>query len=133
MLLCQKKIGEEVPQSYYLAKVKPTPKDYMISLDVPKRKKIKFEHEITQVNSILRYTILNEFAWWLNQLYPTWGMCRWEFMTEDCDIGFSVYYMEDDGKRVDLMNERMQSHLVMEEGQIVCTRTCTCKLILLVV
>ncbi|XP_046460982.1 SEC14-like protein 2 isoform X2 [Daphnia pulex] len=97
------KIGEEVPQSYYLAKVKPTPKDYMISLDVPKRKKIKFEHEITQVNSIL----------------------RWEFMTEDCDIGFSVYYMEDDGKRVDLMNERMQSHLVMEEGQIVCTRTCT--------
>jgi hypothetical protein len=31
----------------------------MISLDVPKRKKIKFEHEITQVNSILRYSIWN--------------------------------------------------------------------------
>lgn len=48
-------------------------------------------------------------------------------MTEDCDIGFSVYYVEDDGERVDLMNERIQSHLSMEEGQIVCARTCTCK------
>jgi hypothetical protein len=54
-------------------------------------------------------------------------------MTEDCDIVFNVYYVENDEERVDLMNERIQSHLVMEEGQIVCTRTCTCMLVLLVI
>ena len=47
-------------------------------------------------------------------------------MSEDCDIGFNVYYVENDEERVDLMNERIQSHLAMEEGQIVCIRTCTC-------
>lgn len=74
MLLCQKKIGEEVPQSYYLAKVKPTPKDYMISLDVPKRKKIKFEHEITQVNSILRYsTYLKRIRLVVKPIIPNMG------------------------------------------------------------
>ena len=49
------KLGEEVPLSYYLAKVKPIPKGYMTSVEVQKRKKIKFEYKITQVNSVLRY------------------------------------------------------------------------------
>ena len=52
------KLGEEVPLSYYLAKVKPIPKGYMTSVEVQKRKKIKFEYKITQVNSVLRYGIL---------------------------------------------------------------------------
>ena len=48
-------------------------------------------------------------------------------MTEDCDIGFSVYCIENNGQRIDLItNERIQSHLMMEEGDIVCTRLCTC-------
>jgi hypothetical protein len=48
-------------------------------------------------------------------------------MTEDCDIGFSVYCIEKTGQRIDLItNERIQSHLVMEEGDVICTRLCTC-------
>jgi hypothetical protein len=47
-------------------------------------------------------------------------------MSENCDIGFNVCYVENDEERVDLLNERIQSHLAMEEGQIVCIRACTC-------
>ena len=42
-------------------------------------------------------------------------------MTEEGDIGFSVYYVERNGEKVDLMtNERIQSHLMMEEGELLC-------------
>lgn len=51
-------------------------------------------------------------------------------MTEDSDIGFSVYYVERNGDRVDIItNERVQSHLMMEEGDVVCTRPVLCNLL----
>jgi len=50
-------------------------------------------------------------------------------MTEEGDIGFSAYYVERNGEKVDLMsNERIQSHLMMEEGELLCIRPVLCKL-----
>ena len=49
-------------------------------------------------------------------------------MTEEGDIGFSAYYLERNGDRVDIItNERVQSHLMMEEGDVVCVRPVLCK------
>jgi hypothetical protein len=49
-------------------------------------------------------------------------------MTEDGDIGFSAYYVERNGEKVDLMSsERIQSHLMMEEGELLCVRPVLCK------
>lgn len=49
-------------------------------------------------------------------------------MTEDGDIGFSAYYLERNGDRVDLFpNERVECHLRMEEGEIICVRPVLCK------
>ncbi|EFX85317.1 hypothetical protein DAPPUDRAFT_237865 [Daphnia pulex] len=100
---CSSKIskGGEVPQSYYLDIVKPTPKKNMTSISVASGSKKKLEYKIIQSNSVL----------------------RWEFMTEDGDIGFSAYYVERNGEKVDLMSsERIQSHLMMEEGELLCVR-----------
>ncbi|XP_046633859.1 SEC14-like protein 2 [Daphnia pulicaria] len=94
-------LGGEVPQSYYMETVKPTVKPEMTSMTVSSSSKKKLEYKIIQANSVL----------------------RWEFMTEDSDIGFSVYYVERNGDRVDIItNERVQSHLMMEEGDVVCVR-----------
>jgi hypothetical protein len=49
-------------------------------------------------------------------------------MTEEGDIGFSVYYMKENGEKGYLVTqERIQSHTMMEEGQVVCFRAGTCK------
>jgi hypothetical protein len=50
-------------------------------------------------------------------------------MTEEGDIGFRLYYVKSrGGKKFDVVNmERVESHLVMEEGEIVCTRPVLCK------
>lgn len=48
-------------------------------------------------------------------------------MTENGDIGFSVYYFEMNGDRFDVMtSERIQSDTVMEEGEIFCVRPVLC-------
>lgn len=52
---------------------------------------------------------------------------RWEFMTEEGDIGFTAYYLERNGERVDIVtNDRVQSHITMEEGEIICVRPVLC-------
>ena len=49
-------------------------------------------------------------------------------MTEEGDIGFSAFYLERNGDRVDIIsNERVHSHLMMEEGDIVRVRPVLCK------
>ncbi|XP_057372739.1 SEC14-like protein 2 [Daphnia carinata] len=100
---CSSKIclGGEVPPSYYMEVVKPTPKEYMTSLTLSSGSKKKLEYKIIQTNSVL----------------------RWEFMTEEGDIGFGIHYVERNGERVDLVNnERVESNLIMEEGEVACTR-----------
>ncbi|XP_046633880.1 SEC14-like protein 2 isoform X4 [Daphnia pulicaria] len=95
-------LGGEVPQSYYMEATKPYPKSYMTTLTVPNFGKRKLEFKITQANSML----------------------RWEFMTEEGDISFRLYYVKSKGgKKFDVVNmERVESHLMMEEGEIVCTQ-----------
>ena len=56
---------------------------------------------------------------------------RWEFMTEEGDLMFKVYYLNEKGEKTDLFPlERVDCHLVMEEGEINCTGGRTCKLYL---
>ena len=48
-------------------------------------------------------------------------------MTEGGDIGFRVYYKDSEGVVEDLVSlSRIESHLVIEEGEIVCNRTGKC-------
>lgn len=52
---------------------------------------------------------------------------RWEFMTEGGDIGFRVYYKDPEEGVVDLVPlDRIESHLVIEEGEIICNKTGKC-------
>ena len=46
-------------------------------------------------------------------------------MTEDADVGFHVYCMNGTQKVDVIPWERVPSHMVMEEGMAVCTRTDT--------
>ena len=55
-------------------------------------------------------------------------------MTEEGDIGFRLYYVENrGGEKFDVVNsERIESHLMMEEGEIICTRPVLCKQIFII-
>lgn len=49
-------------------------------------------------------------------------------MTEEADIGFSIYYLKANGEKGYLVTpEKIQSHLMMEVGEVNCTRVGTCK------
>lgn len=48
-------------------------------------------------------------------------------MTEESDLMFKIYYYDQSGGKVDLIPaERVDCHLMMEEGEIVCPRPSTC-------
>ena len=48
-------------------------------------------------------------------------------MTEGGDIGFRVYYKDSEGVIDDLVPlSRIESHLVTEEGELICARTGKC-------
>lgn len=48
-------------------------------------------------------------------------------MTEGGDIGFRVYFKDSEGVIDDLVPlDRIESHLVTEEGEIICARTGKC-------
>ena len=50
-------------------------------------------------------------------------------MTEEGDLMFKLHYRDGNGKMVELFPlERLDCHLVMEEGEINCTGGRTCKL-----
>lgn len=49
-------------------------------------------------------------------------------MTEEGDIGFGVYFSECNDEKIELVPvERVDSHLQMEEGEVVCSKRCTCR------
>ena len=53
--------------------------------------------------------------------------CRWEFKTEDYDIGFGVLLIVD-GKSTPIVPvARVNSHFVAEDGSINCDKLGTCK------
>ncbi|XP_057372671.1 SEC14-like protein 2 [Daphnia carinata] len=93
-------MGGEVPQSYYLCNNAPVAKKYMETLHVIAgvggRKKLKYKIEI--VPSVM----------------------RWEFMTEGGDIEFRVYNSNLNDEEDLLPPNRVDSHLVMEEGELTC-------------
>jgi len=53
---------------------------------------------------------------------------RWEFVTEDRDIMFHVFYRDENGKKVDVVpKQKVESNLIMEEGEIICFSPRICK------
>lgn len=53
--------------------------------------------------------------------------CRWEFKTEDYDIGFGVLHIVDGKSHPVKPVERVNSHVVAEDGSINCDKIGTCK------
>ncbi len=58
---------------------------------------------------------------------------RWQFLTEGCDIGFGVFYKtSDERQKASEMeevypSERVNSHMVPEDGSITCDKIGTCE------
>jgi len=92
-------MGGPVPKEYYLINNAPTPKKYMQALNIMAGGKKKLKFKVDQGNSTL----------------------SWEFLSEGGDVDFRVYYKNTDGIANDLIpRNRVQSHLFMEEGEIIC-------------
>ena len=53
---------------------------------------------------------------------------RWEFKTEDHDIGFGVFYQSLKGNVPVVETSRVNSHVVAEDGSCVCEEPGICKL-----
>ena len=47
-------------------------------------------------------------------------LVRWEFFTEEGDIGFEIYNKKDKKKFHIVPNERIDTHLCKQEGELVC-------------
>jgi len=95
-------MGGPVPQSHYFSCNKPVPTDDMVFATVPSGNKLKIKFEVTA---------------------PI--ILKWDYFTEEGDIGFHIY-LKKDGKKVDLAPfERNDAHLFKEEGEIPCRDICT--------
>jgi len=93
-------MGGPVPKSYYLTTSAPFPKKYMETLNVIAGGKKKLKFKVDDVNSIL----------------------RWEFLSEGGDISYRVYCKNSAEGLIDLVPlDRVDSHLMIEEGQITCS------------
>ncbi len=55
-------------------------------------------------------------------------ICRWEFKTDGYDIGFGILYENKMGPNEEVVPvERVNSHMVPEDGTYVCKKKGTCK------
>lgn len=89
--------GGKVPERYYLRELCVTAD--MDSAVVVKGDKLQLDFLVTNPNSIL----------------------RWEFKTEENDIGFGVHYKgEDETLKVLVPVQRVDSHLIPEDGLLEC-------------
>ncbi len=53
---------------------------------------------------------------------------RWEFRTEDYDIGFGIRLRGDDGVETQIVTpRRVTSHVIPEDGSVICERTGVCE------
>ncbi|XP_050412466.1 retinal-binding protein [Patella vulgata] len=91
--ICQ---GGEVPVSYYLKDTENfTSLQTMI---VPNGETVNFTYNITEPGTVI----------------------SWEFQTEGYDIGFGVFYLKD-GKQISVVAmERVNSHMVPQDGNLSC-------------
>lgn len=121
-------MGGKVPQSYYLSNKTPIPKDYMETLNIiagaSGRKKLKYN--VDMASSVIKYLL--QICTSKRKRIKFYLFTRWEFMTEGGDIGFRIYYKDPNDVTVDLIPlSRVESQLVMEEGEIVCVYVGKCK------
>lgn len=123
-------MGGKIPYSYYLNNKLPVPKDYMetstIIAGAGGRKKIKYITEVPY--SIIRSAHSIDLDTMKSYRPCRYFYTRWEFMTEGGDIGFHVYSKDSNGNKIELIPfARVESHLVMEEGEITCDQPGKCK------
>ncbi|KAL3857236.1 hypothetical protein ACJMK2_011928 [Sinanodonta woodiana] len=92
-MICQ---GGEVPEKYYLDSSDLL--QHLQEATIPRGDKLLVDLEVGNPGSIL----------------------RWEFKTEDHDVGFGVF-LKDGQKNIPIVPvKRVNSHLVAEDGSIVC-------------
>ncbi|CAH1802359.1 unnamed protein product [Owenia fusiformis] len=90
--------GGQVPEKYFLKDLSMT--DTMETALVPNGEKLQIVKFVTEPNSIL----------------------RWEFLTEDFDVGFGVNYIPEKGNKVKpvVPIKRVNCHMVPEDGSVEC-------------
>jgi len=92
-------IGGTIPTSYYRSNVKLVPTENMQSATVLSSNRKKIKYEVTEPFSSL----------------------KWKFFTEGGDIAFRVYHKKADGEKVEMFpKDRLECHLIMEEGSTPC-------------
>ncbi|XP_070205227.1 retinal-binding protein-like isoform X2 [Littorina saxatilis] len=93
--------GGEVPREYFLQD--KDNEDQLEVATVPRGDKLCLPYEVTKPGSVL----------------------RWEFKTEDFDIGFGVQLLREGVKETVRATERVNSHIVPEDGSVTCHKTGT--------
>merc|ERR1711928_127012 len=85
-------MGGKVPETYYFSRNKPVPTSDMVSAIVPSGNKLKIKFEINS---------------------PV--ILKWEFFTEEDDIGIEIYYKKN-SKKIEVipLNESIQVCLCMK-------------------
>lgn len=97
--------GGEVPEKYFLQNADF--QEQMQSATVPRGDKLSIDQQVDRVGSIL----------------------KWEFKTEDHDIGFGVFYKSPKGSVPVVETSRVNSHVVAEDGSYICDKTGTYTLV----
>ncbi|KAL5016996.1 hypothetical protein ScPMuIL_006585 [Solemya velum] len=92
-MICQ---GGEVPHDYYLQTEELL--SHMTAATIPRGEKLYLNYDVQLVGSIL----------------------RWEFKTEDYDVGFGVFFKGSGGNRPVVPVTRVNSHAVAEDGSFTC-------------
>nr|CAH0109450.1 unnamed protein product [Daphnia galeata] len=91
-------MGGKVPTSYYLSNNLPVAKDYMKTMTIGAGGKKKMKYDVDIARSIL----------------------KWEFMTEGGDIKYRIYNKNSNVTNDFVPLSQVDSHMVMEEGEIIC-------------
>ncbi|XP_013402720.2 SEC14-like protein 2 [Lingula anatina] len=99
-------IGGEVPKSYYLREKDQLSSEYLVKSVIKKGSMLPVELEVNEPGCAI----------------------RWEFHTENHDIGYAIYYKTSPGEQnvsdmeVVVGNKRVNSHLVPEDGTVYCSK-----------
>ncbi|CAD5120714.1 DgyrCDS9273 [Dimorphilus gyrociliatus] len=88
--------GGKIPESYYLKNVNFL--DHLEKVTVPRADKLVIKFQVEEKDSIL----------------------KWEFQTNDKDIGFGISFRGNEKEKKILPITRINSHIVPEYGSLVC-------------
>uniref|UniRef100_T1J2H6 CRAL-TRIO domain-containing protein n=1 Tax=Strigamia maritima TaxID=126957 RepID=T1J2H6_STRMM len=101
-------LGGDVPQSYYMAPVSRLLESKNLETAVIAKGAMLQIEKVVEVGG---------------------SAIRWEFKTEEYDIAFAVYKKLEDSEMQEIIpKQRVNSHLVPEDGQLVCSEPGTCDL-----